>query len=107
VLAAQLFPNEGVPGHAGQFETALVLALRPDLVDPQVLAGVPVAANDGGLDVHLEGGTVQAHGTWGAGPGYTDNPAAATAQAGQACLEIIVQKTAEFLAAFHRLPAGG
>jgi len=106
ITASQVFPGGWVPGHAGQFETALVLALRPDLVDRHVLAGLPEAPSDSGLDVGLEGGTVQEYGTWAAGPGYSDNPAAATAEAGQACLDIIVQRTADFLIAFHRLPAG-
>jgi len=104
---SNIFPRGWVPGHAGKFETALVLGLRPDLVDREALAAAPEVASDGGLDVQLEGGVVQEHGTWGIGPGYTDNPALATAEAGRACLEIIVEKVAEFLVAFHRLPTGG
>ena len=107
IAESRVFPDGWVPGHAGLFETALVLALRPDLVDRPALAGLVEAPGDAGLDVSLEGGTVQEYGTWAAGPGYSDNPAAASEEAGRAGLDIIVQRTADFLVAFHRLPAGG
>jgi creatinine amidohydrolase/Fe(II)-dependent formamide hydrolase-like protein len=48
----------------------------------------------------LAGATVQVHGAWAASVGYTDNPAAASAEEGRALLEVIVQRVSEFLAAF-------
>ena len=100
---ARLSPGKYEPGHAGHFETSLVLALRPDLVDREAMAAAPEVKDDGGLSVGLHGGVVQQHGLWGAGRGYTDNPATATAEAGQEYLDLIVTRVADFLVAFHRL----
>ena len=44
--------------------------------------------------------SLEAHGGWAATPGYTDNPAAATAAEGAALLDVIVERVAEFLLAF-------
>lgn len=95
--------NDGeIPGHAGRFETDLVLAIRPELVDRDVLSATPdVRGNLKGLFADLGGGVVQQRGVWAAGPGYTDNPATATAAEGAAVLEIIVERVAAFLRAFH------
>jgi len=96
-----LMPSERIPGHAGRFETAMVLAIRPELVDPDTLAQTPdVTADAGGLFDPMEGATVQSHGRWAEGTGYTDNPAAATAEEGQAMLDVIVERVAEFYVAF-------
>jgi creatinine amidohydrolase len=100
--ALKLSPGEFQVGHAGFFEASLVLALRPDLVDGAARASAPEAVGDNGLDAPLEGAVVQEHGTWAAGPGYSDNPAAATAEAGEVYLEVIVQRVADFLVAFHQ-----
>jgi creatinine amidohydrolase len=100
---ANLSPNKYDPGHAGHFETSLVLALRPDLVDREAMAAAPEVKDAGGLDVGLQGGVVQKHGEWGVSPGYTDNPAAATAETGQRYLDVIVERVADFLIAVHRM----
>jgi hypothetical protein len=55
-----------------------------------------------GLFAPLTGATVQTHGAWAASPGYTDNPAAATAEKGQAMLEVVVQAVADFYTAFQQ-----
>lgn len=92
-----------VPGHAGQFETALMMAIRPDLVSEEGLAQTrDVSQERSGLFADLTGATVQVHGAWASGPGYTDNPSAATAEQGNAMLEVIVQRVSDFLVAFHR-----
>ncbi|MFN8446396.1 MAG: creatininase family protein [Caldilineaceae bacterium] len=91
-----------IPGHAGRFETSLVLALRPDLVDPAVLAATPEVKPQGSLFGDLSGATIQANGGWSSTPGYTDNPAAASAEEGRAMLEVIVERVSEFLLAFGR-----
>ena len=92
-----------IPGHAGKFETALVLAIRPDTVQVKKLRRLRSAAGQGrGLNVPLHGGRVQIHGVWASGPGYTDSPAEATADEGHSYLERIVESVAEFLIAFHR-----
>ena len=88
-----------LPGHAGAFETSLVLALRPDLVDrasyPSPLGNPPITA-----DLRYHPTVIQAGQNLGSGPGYTDNPANGTAEHGQRFLEIIADEVAKFLVAF-------
>ena len=88
-----------LPGHAGAFETSLVLALRPDLVDPASyptpLGNPPIAA-----DLLHRPTVIQAGQNLGNGPGYTDNPANATAEHGQRFLDIIADEVAKFLVEF-------
>lgn len=105
LIQDSLIPSKLVPGHAGRFETSLVMALRPDLVNGEALDEMgDRVQDDAGLDVGLSGAVVQAHGEWQAGAGYTDNPADATPEEGQAMLTIIVNSVADFLTAFHRTP---
>jgi creatinine amidohydrolase len=90
-----------IPGHAGRFEASLVMALRPDLITPEGLARTrDMSATDQGLFGDLSGATMQVHGAWAKGVGYTDYPAAATAAEGEAILEIVVQRVAGFFTAF-------
>ena len=104
LVDADLIPDSLIPGHAGQFETSMVMALRPDWVDEQARQQVDdVSTADIGLDVDLTGAVVQSHGTWQKGPGHTDNPAAATAELGTAMLEIIVGEVARFFREFSRV----
>lgn len=101
VVESGLSPDLRIPGHAGRFETALVRAIRPELVNDEGMSRVQdVSGETGGLFNPMTGATVQSQGTWAAGPGYTDNPAAATAEEGQAILDIIVERVAEFYTAF-------
>ena len=77
-----------IPGHAGHFETSMVLAIRPDLVRAEVLAGLPPVDPDSiGLFRPLPGTVVQTAGLWERSPGFTDDPASATAEAGHRYLE--------------------
>ena len=102
IVAQGLMAGERIPGHAGRFETALMLAIRPDLVFADGLAQTEdVSQKELGLMVPLTGATVQIHGAWGAGPGYTDEPAAATAEEGKAMLAIIVEEVAGLLVNFY------
>jgi creatinine amidohydrolase len=69
-----------LPGHAGAFETSLVLALRPDLVDqasyPPALPARPIGA------APVQSPTVMRAGeSLGTSPGYTDDPRQASAEA--------------------------
>lgn len=90
-----------IPGHAGRFETALVMAIRPSLVNQEGLGRTQdVSKRSGGLFGDLSGATVQTHGAWAASTGYTDNPAAATPEEGSKLLEVIVARVAAFLQAF-------
>lgn len=90
-----------LPGHAGAFETSLVLALRPELVDR---AALPPARRGGGVPdaQRLEPAVFRAGVRLGTGPGYNDDPSAATAEAGQRYLDVIARAVAAFVVDFHR-----
>lgn len=88
-----------VPGHAGGFETSLLLAVRPELVraDGRVGPEPRAAAKDPAVRVvHAE------HGAWGAGAGTSDDARAADAALGARLLARAEQEVAQALADFHR-----
>jgi creatinine amidohydrolase len=90
-----------LPGHAGGFETSLVLALRPELVDQDAYPP-PQAAREVGLRP-IQSPTVMPGGeSLGSGPGYTDDPSKASAEAGRRYLDAIAHSLATFLTAFHK-----
>jgi len=105
LVERNLMPAPLIPGHAGRFETSLMMALRPDLVSQEGIATTrDESESDDGLDVDLAGAVVQVHGTWQRGPGHTDNPAAASAEQGQALLDTIVDAVAEFYLGLNAAP---
>lgn len=92
------------PGHAGAFETAFVLAERPDLP----LGPVPVrpAAPDAGAPdprrlYDLE--RIARHDFWSAMDGFTDDPSRGTAEWGRRCLEVAVAAVARRFEATARM----
>lgn len=104
IVEAGLIEGGRVPGHAGQFETAMVMAVRPDLVNVDGLAQTRDQSKvEGGLfSKALRGGTVQIHGNWAKSTGYSDAPAEATPEMGQAMLDITVRQVAEFMVGFDK-----
>jgi len=104
IVEAGIIEGGRVPGHAGRFETAMVMAIRPELVNTEGLGQTrdQSTTNQGLFSQALVGGTVQVHGAWAASTGYSDNPAAATAEEGKAMLEIVVSTVADFLVAFDQ-----
>ncbi len=105
LTAKDLLPAPRIPGHAGHFETALIMSLRPDWVDADALTQIQDQSKiDSGLDVDLAGAVVQTYGAWQAGPGHTDNPAAATPELGQAILNVMVAEVARFYSDFDKVP---
>lgn len=96
-----------IPGHAGHFETAMVMAIRPELVNQEGLAQTrgQNMAGTGLFNKALVGGTVQIHGRWAASTGYSDEPSQATPEQGKAMLEIIVDKVSDFMVAFDQTTA--
>jgi creatinine amidohydrolase len=88
-----------VPGHAGAFETSLLLAARPELVRPGGQVGpAPRHAVDDPVVrvVHV------AHGAWAAGSGTSDDASTADAELGARLLERTEQEVARALVDFHR-----
>ena len=94
--------RQRLPGHAGVFETSLIMALRPELV----ASSLPHRTAE-----ELERTAIpptrfraERHGFWQSIDGYTDSPDEASAEKGQRLLEIIVAAVAEELVRFARLP---
>jgi creatinine amidohydrolase len=82
------------PGHAGEFETSLMLALRPHLV-----AAEPPARD---TPVHIPlPYRVESHGWWEETDGFTDSPAKADAARGRQYFEIVAASVAKTLTAFY------
>ena len=74
----------GLPGHAGFFETSLVMALRPELVRE------PRPRRDdapGGDPRPIRTYRAEFHGSWQSFDGYTDSPARADGARGRAFLD--------------------
>ncbi len=89
------------PGHAGHFETSLMMALRPDrIVEPR-----PVRTSDPSLigppDLHPRI-RFERSDAWRQFDGFTDSPASATAEFGQTYLEAAITGVAETIRLFHQ-----
>ncbi len=82
------------PGHAGDFETSLVLSLRPDLVAADRPHGHPVPDSDYGW-------RHERHGFWREIGGYTDSPNQATAEKGAEFRRIVTQAVAHAFTQFY------
>jgi creatinine amidohydrolase len=95
------FPGR-YPGHSGWFETSMMLAVSPHLVrtdrfpardpDPPSFFARGIA----------RGLAVQKSGEWQRIGGYSDAPVGASAEIGEMMLNIISEKVAEAIVAFHR-----
>ncbi len=105
--ASGLIEGARIPGHAGEFETALMLAVRPaslselgmNLVKGRPDTGKPIY---GSLPTKVE-----TKGSWLAQGGYSDEPDKGTPSQGKQMLEVIVTEVTNALLAFHKLPAMG
>ena len=97
LLAADAPALGRVPGHAGAFETSLVLALRPDLVrEPRPHRDdIPAAPRAASQPVRIE-----SHGWWQRTDGFSDSPDRAAAERGEAYLGGIAAAVADALVAF-------
>ena len=101
IVERGIMAGHQIPGHAGRFETAMVMALRPDLINQNGMEQTRDQSKENqGLFSAMSGATVQVHGAWGAGVGYTDDPAAATVADGETMLDIVVNQVAAFYTAF-------
>jgi creatinine amidohydrolase len=98
LVAAGAAQRGRVPGHAGALETALMLALQPDLVR------APRPHRDGGpgLDARpfSAGYRVEESGFWQSFDGFTDSPDRAEAEHGQVYLEAAISAAADAFVEF-------
>jgi creatinine amidohydrolase len=87
-----------VPGHAGAFETSLLLAARSDLVRSEGQVGPeprPATEDPVVRIVHA------AHGAWAEGSGTSDDASTADAELGARLLARVEQEVARALVEFH------
>jgi creatinine amidohydrolase len=90
-----------MPGHAGQFETATMLAMDSARVrEPR-----PARDDDPSRAMVIPGVRVEASGWWRTFDGYTDSPARATAETGEIIIEHVVRDVAAALTAFAAVDA--
>ncbi|WP_162251310.1 creatininase family protein [Paenibacillus sp. Root444D2] len=92
-----------VPGHAGGFETSLMMALHPELVQTDQLPlplqrSIPTVPKD-----PAAGPLVQRHGSWAAIDGYSDNAGQANAEHGKLLIDLINRAVAAEFVRFHQL----
>lgn len=91
-----------IPGHAGGFETALMMAIAPDLIDMSLLPKEdpePAPISNRGV---FPGLAVQKHDEWKRVNGFSDAPTRATAEMGRVLLNTIADVVADAVVAFHR-----
>ena len=93
LAADAAFAGVRVPGHAGQLETAMMLALDPS----RVRAERPRREVDPSLGTSIPGVRVEGEVPWTRFDGFTDSPAAANAELGARALELAVEAVAEAL----------
>jgi creatinine amidohydrolase len=91
-----------IPGHAGTFETALMLALHPEIVQQDLLPETLPAPKDARKTV---GPTIfAAESNHGFGPGYSDAPKAATPELGHRIREACVTGLAGLFTRLGQMP---
>src|SRR5690606_28952496 len=83
-----------VPGHAGQFETSMMLAVAPNLVRLDRLPEEGDRATPIDASIMCVGSVVQAHGDWQRSGGFTDVPIGPNPELGQAVMNIIGKSVA-------------
>lgn len=94
------------PGHAGGFETSLMMAISPDLVRRDRFPkdeDHPVSIGYSGVAPGL---LVLKSGEWQRIGGYTEAPLRASAEAGRRFLELISAEVAKAVVAFHKAAGG-
>lgn len=102
IEAAGLGYTGPVPGHAGQFETSLMLAIAPALVKAdRIPPGKHHRPKEAAVATH--GSVVQAHGDWARTGGVTDAPNHPSAELGRALLDLIGERVAAALNEFDAL----
>ena len=90
------------PGHASAFETSLILAHQPDLVD---IARIPHRDDAGLASVPLTSEApyrAEYHGYWQSIDGFTGSPDLADAERGRQFFDVVAQATAKAFVEFWR-----
>jgi creatinine amidohydrolase len=99
LVQAEAHKGRRLPGHAGDFETSVILSLRPELVAErrprrdEVFDTDPRAFEASWRD--------ERHGFWQEIDGYTDSPDRGTADKGHEFRQVIVQAVADAFVRFY------
>lgn len=98
LVAAEAHLPGGLPGHAGAFESSLILALRPDLVrEPRPHREGAAGTDPRGHQAYR----AEFSGRWQAMDGYSDSPDRATGERGHAYLAAAIPAVAAAFTAFY------
>jgi creatinine amidohydrolase len=93
-----------MPGHAGAFESSLVLALRPELIaEPRPSRPGDHTGDPKALAPRYR---LEASGFWQGIDGYTDSPAAGTAEHGEEYLATVVEELRKVMIEFYETTKG-
>lgn len=90
------------PGHAGGFETSMMMALAPRLVREERLpqdASHPLSISNAGI---ANGLLVVKSGEWGRIDGYSEAPLKASGEAGRKLFDTVSAELARVLVSFHK-----
>lgn len=88
-----------LPGHAGRFETSVVMALRPELVvEPRPHRDEPPASAAPAMTAPYR---AEHHGSWQAIDGYSDSPDLGSAALGEAALAEVIAAVGAAFVEFH------
>jgi creatinine amidohydrolase len=94
-----------IPGHAGMFETSLMLAMHPKFVRSDLIPEtLPAPRSARSVVAPAVFAACTNHGF---GPGYSDAPSSATAELGQRARQACVTGLSEFFVRLARMPAKG
>ncbi len=102
MVAAGALTVGRLPGHAGGFETSLVMAMRPELVAESLPDRAPAPTPDGTRWPGLF--REERHGFWQSIDGYSDGPGLANADAGRRWLDVSAAELARLFVAFSETP---
>jgi len=104
LLAEEAHRVGRAPGHAGAFETSLVLALRPELVqEPRPHRDGDHAVDERSVFTPYR---LERSGFWQTIDGYTDSPDLGTAERGERYLAAIAREVSRVLTEFYRATGG-
>ena len=92
------FTGVRIPGHAGQLEIAMMLAMRPELVQKSR----PSWNADPSVGTPIPGVRIEGEVRWTDFDGYTDSPALATPELGALALDISAQALARTIARMNQ-----
>ena len=99
-VAAEAHIGARLPGHAGFFETSLVMALRPELIrEPRPHRDNVPNSDPRGFARPVR---IETHGSWQSFDGYTDSPDRATTEKGRTFLDAAARAVGEAIVSFYQ-----